>query len=216
MGALAIIETIFGILFMGFGTIIGVLILKNNKGEKQFILFGIMTLILVFGNMYWFIPKIILDYNLIKDNVVRFILANEIGTVSLALFFPMVYVFYEMRYETKNWPLRIAIFGLFLAKVVLTLLPDSLWGDMSINLRSAILIIPNVLIIAILVILFYCRKNDKSYRYMWIILTVVFSIYFTLTIFTHSYQMYSAISLFKLIMDGILIWLGFSEVRKQI
>ncbi|MCQ2800067.1 MAG: hypothetical protein MJ228_04875 [Bacilli bacterium] len=214
MGALAIIETIFGILFMGFGTVIGVLILKNSKGEKQFIFFGVMTLIMVLGITYWFISKIILDYNLFKDNVVRLIFEHEIGTVSLALFFPMIYVFYEMRYETKNWPLRITFFGLFLAKVVLTLLPDSLWGDMSVNLRSAIVTIPNALIIGILVILFYYRKNDKSYRYMWIILTIVFSIYFTLTIFTHSYQMYSVISLFRLIMDGILIWLGFSEVKK--
>lgn len=53
----AIMETIFDFIYLPTVIILGIFMIKNAKGQKQFLLYGIMALTLGFGDAFHLIPR---------------------------------------------------------------------------------------------------------------------------------------------------------------
>lgn len=53
----AIMETLFDIVYLTTVITLGFLMIKGNKGNKQFLLFGIMAVVLGCGDAFHLIPR---------------------------------------------------------------------------------------------------------------------------------------------------------------
>lgn len=58
-----IMEAVFCIFYLIATTVVGILILRKSKGRKAFIVFGVMSLALVFGDSFHLVPRILVAFN---------------------------------------------------------------------------------------------------------------------------------------------------------
>ena len=55
----AIVETLFDIVYLTTVITLGILMMKGNRGNKQYFLFGIMAVLLGLGDSFHLVPRAI-------------------------------------------------------------------------------------------------------------------------------------------------------------
>ena len=56
----AIVETLFDIVYLTTVITLGILMMKGNRGNKQYFLFGIMAVLLGLGDSFHLVPRAII------------------------------------------------------------------------------------------------------------------------------------------------------------
>ena len=72
----AIVETLFDIVYLTTVITLGILMMKGNRGNKQYFLFGIMAVLLGLGDSFHLVPRAIA---LCTTGLQDYTLALEIG-----------------------------------------------------------------------------------------------------------------------------------------
>ena len=171
-------ESAFDILYLIFAVTSGCLMLRK-AGDRTEKLMGLAALILGCGDAFHLIPRV-LNYFVDADFTAALGVGKLITSISMTVFYLLLYYiwlgYYRMR---ENKRVTGVLWMLLIIRVILCLLPqngsmenstDLVWG----MIRN----IPFVLLgAAVCAIFFQKRKNDRIFRFFWLLILLSFLFY---------------------------------------
>ena len=179
----AIMETLFDAVYLITVITLGIMMIVKSKGEKQYLLFGIMAVVLGFGDAFHLVPRAFaLCTSGLENYAVPLGIGKLITSITMTLFYILLYYVWRIRYEIQGraW-LTVSFYLLATARIVLCLFPQNEWTSADAPLSWGIYRnIPFVLMGLLIIILFYqsARKTeDKSFRFMWLTILLSFGFY---------------------------------------
>ena len=171
-------ESAFDILYLIFAVTSGCLMLRK-AGDRTEKLMGLAALILGCGDAFHLIPRV-LNYFVDADFTAALGVGKLITSISMTVFYLLLYYiwlgYYRMR---ENKRVTLVLWMLQIIRVILCLLPQNGWMENSTDLVwGMIRNIPFVLLgAAICAIFFQKRKNDRIFRFFWLLILLSFLFY---------------------------------------
>ena len=171
-------ESAFDILYLIFAVTSGCLMLRK-AGDRTEKLMGLAALILGCGDAFHLIPRV-LNYFVDADFTAALGVGKLITSISMTVFYLLLYYiwlgYYRMR---ENKRVTGVLWMLLIIRVILCLLPQNGWMENSTDLVwGMIRNIPFVLLgAAICAIFFQKRKNDRIFRFFWLLILLSFLFY---------------------------------------
>ena len=87
----AIMETLFDVVYLTTVVVLGILMIKNAKGNKQYTLFGIMALVLGFGDALHLVPWALAFFTTCLDSyAVALWTGKFITSITMSIFFTIL------------------------------------------------------------------------------------------------------------------------------
>ena len=171
-------ETIFDIAYLLIAICVGVYLLvkSQNKGQK---LMGIATLVLGLGDSFHLVPRV-LDYFVDKDFSMALGVGKLVTSITMTIFYICMYYIYLNTYEVKeNKKITISVWVLAITRIVLCLFPQNNWFTNNSPLNWGIIRnVPFLILGALIVVLYFKqRKEVKSFKNIWLFVTLSFLFY---------------------------------------
>lgn len=211
-----IMEAIFCVFYLIFTVCVGIKTLQKSNKNKQIKLFGIMTLTLVFGDAFHLVPRILAVINPTADYTISLGIGKMITSITMTIFYLILYFIFEMRYEKKNKMLRSAFVGLSIIRIALCLLPQNDWTGASPIIWGIYRNIPFVIMGLIIVILYFVNRNDKYYKWMWLAVLLSFGFYIPVVLWADVSPMIGMLMLPKTCMYMWIVVMGYRQARDQV
>lgn len=213
------LEIIFDASYLILITIIGIRILSLAK-EKSFKIFGVMALVLVFGDSFHLIPRI---FALATDGLENHVEALGFGTfiasISMTLFYVLLYHFALKRYQL-NHKLTVWIYGLAVTRIVLCFFPQNQWLSANPPIDWAIYRnIPFAILGILMIVLFYKQSRAQQDRYfdkMWLAITLSFGFYLPVVLFANAIPIIGTLMIPKTLAYVWMVWMGWPALKTQI
>ncbi len=208
-----IMEAIFCVFYMIVVVILGALIVKNGKKNKEILWFGIMSLTLVFGDAFHLVPRVLEAI----DKTGNYHAAKGIGTlitsVTMTIFYLIMYFVYSMRYKYKNNGLMIGMAALTVVRIGLCLLPQNDWTGDSPVTWGIYRNIPFLIMGLIMVVLFFIIRSDKAYSLMYLAIILSFLFYIPVVLWADAKPAVGMFMLPKTCMYIWIVWMGYRESK---
>ena len=185
-------ETIFDIGYLGAVIIIGALMIKNCRGDRQFYLFGIMGVILGVGDAFHLVPRILaLHAGDMESYAAALGIGKMISSITTAVYYTLLYMVWRIRYHiTDKNELTIVVYAMLALRVVLCLLPFNQWTSLDAPLSWGIYRnIPFVILGVILMVILYQsakKENDTAFQWMWLTVVISFVCYIPVVLFAET------------------------------
>ena len=211
----AIIETLFDSIYLTGVMILGLLMIKKSNGNKQYLLFGIMAIVLGLGDSFHLVPRALaLCTTGLQDYTFALGIGKFITSITMTIFYIILYYVWRLRYQIQGKNnITIAVYVLAIIRIALCLFPQNAWTSAASSLSWGIYRnIPFTIMGFIIIYLFYnsAKENhDKDFQYMW--LTIVISFGFIRRYRTDDWHVDDSKDL-CLYMDSIY-WLSCYEKR---
>jgi hypothetical protein len=218
----AIMEVVFCICYLVGACAMGVIMLRQSRGNRQRRLFAALTLILAGGDAFHLVPRI---YGLLTDKIDEIPVALGFGTlvtsITMTIFYVMLYHFWQRRFEynknkyNKNKALTIWVYALAAARVLACLHPANDWFSADSPLMWGIIRnIPFALLGAVIVVLFArTSKSDKFFRFAWLAVLLSFLFYLPVVLFAGVMPIIGMLMLPKTICYVWLIIMGYKGTQ---
>lgn len=210
-----IMEAIFCVFYLIFTVIIGIKTLNKSNANKQIKLFGIMTLTLVFGDSFHLVPRILAVINPTIDYTFSLGIGKMITSITMTIFYLILYYIFEMRYEKKSAPLRLSIIALAIVRIVLCLLPQNDWTGSAPVIWGVYRNIPFAIMGLIVVILYFTKRSDKFYKWMWLAVLLSFGFYIPVVLWANVSPMIGMLMLPKTCMYMWIVVMGYRQAKNQ-
>lgn len=214
----AIMETVFDILYLGSATFMGVIMLKNSKKKPFFKLYGIMAIILAFGDAFHLVPR---SYGLIRgimDDIPHLLgFGKFITSITMTIFYILLYHIWAMRYRKRNmFFLTCTIYLLAIIRIVLCFFPQNQWLVSNPPLVWGIYRNIPFLIMGLLIMVLYfieARWNrDVHFKHMWLCIFLSFLFYIPVVLFSSTYPMVGMLMIPKTVAYFFIILMGYNEI----
>ncbi|MBN2605617.1 MAG: hypothetical protein JXR62_07345 [Bacilli bacterium] len=160
-------EVIFDIIYLSFVFFLGFKLIKGATKQKR--TFGIMALILGFGDMFHLIPRIIGHLTTGIDDYVFYLgLGSAITSATMTIFYFLLYRDFEDTFNIKKQMNRIIIYSLLIIKFVITFFPQNEWftGEATYAfgiIRNLPFMLMGIYLVALMLITAY-QQNHKLYK----------------------------------------------------
>ena len=179
----AVFETLFDIFYLGTVIFLGTKMLKEGKNEKQYYLFGIMALVLGFGDAFHLVPRAIALNTTGLDSFTRSLgFGKLITSITMTIFYLLLYYVWRVRYEVKGQKgLSRGIWFLAILRILLVLCPENKFLINSSPLARGIFRnIPFTILGLIIIIIFYQKSRetkDLAFKNLWLTIVLSFGFY---------------------------------------
>lgn len=217
----AIFETLFDIFYLTTVITLGIIMIRKSKGEKQFLLYGIMAVTLGCGDAFHLVPRAIA---LCTTGLASYTAALGIGklitSVTMTVFYVLLYYVWRARYHIsgKN-KITAAVWVLALARVLLCAMPQNAWTSAAAPLSWGIYRnIPFALLGLLIVVLFYRsarEANDRSFRFLWLTVVLSFACYLPVVLFADSVPLVGMLMIPKTCAYVWTVLIGYQAMKKQ-
>ncbi|WP_270525336.1 hypothetical protein [Longibaculum muris] len=216
----AIMETGFDIIYLATVITLGILMIKGNRGNRQYLLFGIMAVTLGLGDSFHLVPRAIaLCTTGLQDYTVALGIGKWITSITMTIFYVILYYVWRLRYhvEGKN-ELTIVMYILAALRIALCMFPQNAWTSANAPLSWGIYRnIPFTLMGLMVIILFYQssrQKQDKVFYNMWLTIVLSFAFYIPVVLFADTIPMVGMLMIPKTCAYVWTVWLGYSDMKK--
>src|SRR5574344_2327699 len=185
----AIFETIFDILYLTTVVTLGILMIRRSKGEKQYLLYGIMAVTLGCGDAFHLVPRAIaLCTTGLADYTAALGIGKLVTSITMTIFYVLLYYVWRMRYEVNGKSsITAAVWLLSLTRIILCLFPQNRWTSTDAPLFWDIIRnIPFALLGILIIILFYrsAKENrDTPFKNLWLTIVLSFACYIPVVLF---------------------------------
>ncbi len=185
----AIFETIFDILYLCAVVTLGILMIRRSKGEKQYLLYGIMAVTLGCGDAFHLVPRAIaLCTTGLADYTAALGIGKLVTSITMTAFYVLLYYVWRARYKVSGkGSVTAAVWVLSLSRVLLCLMPQNAWTSANAPLSWGIYRnIPFALLGLLIVVLFYRsakETNDRPFRFLWLTVVLSFACYIPVVLF---------------------------------
>ncbi|MEF9853009.1 MAG: hypothetical protein RSB36_01135 [Hydrogenoanaerobacterium sp.] len=185
----AIMETIFDIVYLSTVITLGILMIRNSKGRKQYFLYGIMAVILGCGDAFHLVPRALaLCTTGLESYTAALGIGKLITSVTMTIFYVLLYYVWRERYSVKEqkW-LTATVYLLSVTRIALCLMPQNAWTNANPPLSWGIYRnIPFALLGLLIIVLFYRSakaNNDKTFSLLWLTIVLSFACYIPVVLF---------------------------------
>lgn len=210
-----IMEAAFSAFYLIFTGIVGLRILKQSENRTQIRLYGIMTLVLVFGDAFHLVPRIMAAMNPGGDYSVSLGIGKMITSITMTLFYLILYGVYETRYEKRSTLLRIALATLAAIRIALCFMPQNDWTGSAPVIWGIYRNIPFVIIGVIMIALYYIQRRDKPFRWMWLAILLSFAFYMPVVLWADVNPMIGMLMMPKTCMYIWIVIMGYKLARNR-
>lgn len=217
----AIMETLFDVVYLTTVTLLGITMIRKNKGNLQYLLFGIMAVTLGAGDAFHLVPR---AYALCTTGLQDFAVALGIGklitSITMTLFYVLLYYVWRIRYKIngKNG-LTVTMYVLAALRVALCLFPQNDWTSAEAPLSWAIYRnLPFAAMGLIVIVLFFTearKHNDHAYRFMWLTIVLSFGFYLPVVLWADTISWVGMLMIPKTCAYVWTILIGFMAMKKE-
>lgn len=131
----------------------------------------------------------------------------------MTFFYLILYFVYEMRYDAKNKIMCLAVSFLAIVRIILCILPQNDWTGASPVIWGIYRNIPFTIMGLIMVILFFNKRDDKKYRWMWLAILLSFAFYIPVVLWSDLSPMIGMLMLPKTCMYMWIVVMGYKESK---
>ncbi len=217
----AIVETVFDICYLSLVICLGIWMVKNANGHKQYSLFGWMAIILGCGDSFHLVPRFVALCTTGLDNfTVPLGMGKWITSITMTVFYILLYYVWEERYHKHNHKLlRGIIYGLSFIRVVLCFFPQNQWLSDHSPLSWAIYRnIPFAILGLVIILIFYQeakKNNDHSFQWMWLTIVLSFGFYIPVVLWADTIPMIGMLMIPKTCAYVWTVWIGYKDMKQN-
>ncbi len=219
----AILETAFDIVYLVTVITLGIIMIVKGKNVKQYLLFGIMAVLLGVGDAFHLVPRAIA---LCSGDTVKYVAVMGIGkfitSITMTVFYVILYYVWRIRYEIKgNIAVTISVYVLAVARIVLCcLFEQNAWTSANPPLSWGIYRnIPFALLGILVIVLFAIsarKHNDKEFRFMWLTIVLSFAFYIPVVIWASEVPLLGLLMIPKTCAYVWTVVIGFMSMKKKL
>lgn len=216
----AIMETLFDVVYLATVVILGILMIKQAKGNAQYRLFGIMAVVLGAGDSFHLVPRALaLNTTGLASYAAALGIGKLITSITMTAFYVILYYVWRKRYkvEGKN-ALTLTIYLLAAIRVVLCLFPQNAWTSINAPLSWGIYRnIPFALMGIIMIVLFYQSvqaQKDSAFRFMWLTIVLSFAFYVPVVLWGEVVPLVGILMIPKTCAYVWTVWIGYSDMKR--
>lgn len=217
----AIVETLFDVVYLLSVITIGVLMIKESKGNREFRLFGWMAVILGAGDAFHLVPRALaLCTTGLENYTVPLGLGKWITSVTMTVFYVLLYYVWRQRYQIKGQnALTVAVFGMAGVRIALCMMPQNQWISTEAPLSWGIYRnIPFALLGLMVIVLFYrsAKKcEDRAFRWMWLTIVLSFGFYIPVVLWADIVPMIGMLMIPKTCAYVWTVLIGYFAMKKE-
>lgn len=214
-------EPAFEIAYLAVGLAISIFILLKSKKRVPYVVFGIMGLVLVFGDSFHLVPRILNSWDLGGENIVAYLgIGKLITSITMTVFYLLLYWFFKIRYQRKTpIALDLSVYALAIVRIVLCLLPANEWTSAEAPYLWGIYRnIPFIIMGIMMVIITYLwtkEQNDKPFKLTFLAISLSFIFYIMTVTLTVVNTLFGLMMLPKTICYVWLLVMGIIALRKD-
>ena len=215
----AVIETVFDVFYLFTVSFIGVKMLKESKGNRQFVLYGVMAVTLGFGDAFHLLPR---AWALCTTGLENYTFLLGIGkfvtSITMTLFYVLLYYVWKERYAIKeNTKTAVEVWGLAILRILLCLFSQNRWLDANPPLSWGVYRnIPFLLLGLLIIVLFYRNaKQDKAFRYLWLTIVLSFGFYIPVVLFADQLPMIGMLMIPKTCAYVWTVLIGYCAMKGE-
>lgn len=218
----AIIETLFDVCYLVSVITIGIRMVKSSKNNRQIKLFGWMAIVLGAGDSFHLIPRMIaLCTTGLENFTVALGLGKWITSVTMTLFYVLLYYVWRERYEIKGQKnLTIAVYLFAAIRIALCMMPQNNWLSEDAPLSWGIYRnIPFAVIGLITIVLFYTsakQNNDTAFKWMWMTIVLSFGFYIPVVLWANTIPMIGMLMIPKTCAYVWTVVIGYNAMKKEL
>lgn len=218
----AIIETLFDVCYLVSVITIGIRMVKSSKNNRQFKLFGWMAIVLGAGDSFHLIPRIIaLCTTGLENFTVALGLGKWITSVTMTLFYVLLYYVWRERYEIKGQKnLTTAVYLFAAIRIALCMMPQNNWLSADAPHSWGIYRnIPFAVIGLITIVLFYTsakQNNDTAFKWMWMTIVLSFGFYIPVVLWADTIPMIGMLMIPKTCAYVWTVVIGYNAMKKEL
>lgn len=208
-----IMEAVFCVFYIVFTVIMGIRIIRKSDKNRQILLYGIMSLVLVFGDAFHLVPRIFAAINRTADYSFSLGIGKMITSITMTIFYLILYFIFEMRYEKKSVPMRASVIALSVIRIALCFFPQNDWTGEAPVIWGIYRNIPFTILGLIVVVLFFAKRSDKIYKWMWLAILLSFLFYIPVVLWSDVSPMIGMLMLPKTCMYMWIVVMGYRQAK---
>lgn len=216
-----IIETLFDAVYLTTVITLGILMIKNSKGNKEYLLFGIMAVVLGVGDSFHLVPRVIaLNTTGLENYTIPLGIGKFITSITMTFFYILLYYVWRRRYDIKGKQGITALIYIFAAlRIALCFFPQNAWTSANPPLSWGIYRnIPFALMGLLIIVLFYKsgkEENDHSFRFMWLTIVLSFAFYIPVVLWGDIFPLIGMLMIPKTCAYVWTVWIGYRDMKKS-
>ena len=217
----AIVETLFDAFYLVSVITIGILMIRNSKGNAQFRLFGLMAVVQGAGDSFHLVPRALaLCTTGLENYTVALGLGKWITSVTMTIFYVLLYYVWRQRYQVKGKSgLTAAVYALSAVRIGLCMMPQNQWLSASSPLAWGIYRnIPFALLGLLIIVLFYRsakEHEDRAFRWMWLTIVLSFGFYIPVVLWADVVPLIGMMMIPKTCAYVGTVLIGYSAMKKE-
>ena len=218
----AVFETLFDLFYLSLVIFLGIKMIRGSKGRKQFLLFGVMAVILGLGDSFHLVPRALaLNTTGLASYTEALGMGKLITSITMTIFYVLLYYVWRERYKISGKKeLTFIVLALAGARALLSLLPQNDWFSPKPPLSWGIYRnIPFALLGFLIILLFYksARDNkDRNFRNLWLTIVLSFAFYIPVVIFSDTVPAIGALMVPKTCAYVWTVLIGYNAMKKEI
>lgn len=217
----AIFESLFDVVYLTTVVSLGILMMKHAKGNQQVFLFGIMAVVLGFGDAFHLVPRMIaLNTTGLEDYTVALGIGKFITSITMTLFYILLYYVWRKRYNvTGKTALTLSVYALAAIRIVISLFPQNGWTSVDAPLSWGIYRnIPFAIMGILIIILFFNsarERKDSAFKFMWLTIVLSFAFYIPVVLWADAFPLIGMLMIPKTCAYVWTVWIGYSDMKKN-
>lgn len=218
----AIMETAFDAVYLVTVITLGILMIKHAHGKKQYVLFGIMAIVLGVGDSFHLVPRALaLCTTGLENYTVALGTGKFITSITMTIFYIILYYVWRLRYHIEGKKnITMTVYLLSIIRIALCLFPQNAWTSIDSPISWGIYRnIPFALLGIIIIVLFYqsaTKNNDTTFRFMWLTIVLSFGFYIPVVLWADVNPLIGMLMIPKTCAYVWTIWIGYYDMKKQI
>lgn len=214
-------ETLFDVVYLVLVITVGIKMIRQSKGDRQYRLFGIMAVTLGCGDAFHLVPR---AYALCTTGLENYTAALGIGkfitSITMTVFYILLYYVWRTRYKIEGKKeITIAVYLMAALRIILCLFPQNAWTSADAPLSWGIYRnIPFAILGLIVIVLFYRsakEHKDRDFRWMWLTIVLSFGFYIPVVLWSGTYPMVGMRMIPKTCAYVWTVLIGYSAMKKE-
>lgn len=217
----AVFETLFDIVYLSTVITLGYRMIRGGKGQKQYLLFGIMAVVLGCGDAFHLIPRAVaLCTTGLESYPAALGVGKLVTSITMTVFYLLLYYVWRARYRIAGRAgLTAAVWALSLSRILLCLAPQNRWTSADAPLSWGIYRnIPFALLGLLIVLLFYRsakRHGDRAFRFLWLAVLLSFAFYLPVVLFADALPPVGMLMIPKTCVYVWMVVMGFRAMKGE-
>ena len=213
-------ETLFDVVYLVLVITVGIKMIRQSKGDRQYRLFGIMAVTLGCGDAFHLVPR---AYALCATGLENYTAALGIGkfitSITMTVFYILLYYVWRTRYKIEGKKeITIAVYLMVALRIILCLFPQNAWTSADAPLSWGIYRnIPFAILGLIVIVLFYRsakEHKDRDFRWMWLTIVLSFGFYIPVVLWADTVPAVGMLMIPKTCAYVWTVMIGYQAMRK--